>query len=105
MSEKSNHTELALESGTYETQLTKKFAARKLYEKPDPRLVRAVIPGVVAEIETQVGKRVKRGETMLVLEAMKMRNLIAAPFDGVVRTVHVASGDKVGKGQLLVELE
>jgi len=102
---KADYEQLALESGTFETRLTKKFLARKLYEKADPRAVKAVIPGVIAEIDAKIGKRVKRGETLLVLEAMKMRNLIAAPHDGVVRTLHVASGDKVAKGQLLVELE
>jgi biotin carboxyl carrier protein len=105
MSEKSSNAELALEAGNYETRLTKKFLARKPYEKPDPRVVKAVIPGVIAEIDAEIGKRVKRGETLLVLEAMKMRNLIAAPHDGVVRTLHVVSGDKVVKGQVLVELE
>jgi biotin carboxyl carrier protein len=97
--------ELALESGTYETRLTKKFAQRKPYEKHDPRIVKAVIPGAVAEIEAAVGKRVRSGETLLVLEAMKMRNLIKAPTDGKVKAVLVASGEKVVKGQVLVELE
>ena len=97
--------ELPLESGTYETRLTRKFASRKAWEKPDPRLVKAVIPGVVAEIEAAAGKRIRSGEVLLVLEAMKMRNLIKAPQEGRVKAVLVASGDKVVKGQLLVELE
>jgi biotin carboxyl carrier protein len=98
-------SELALESGNYETRLNKKFAQRKLYEKPDSRLVKAVIPGVIAEIEASAGKSVKRGDVLLVLEAMKMRNLIKAPHDGRIAAVHVASGDKVVKGQVLIEFE
>jgi biotin carboxyl carrier protein len=105
MGEKAKTAELALESGSYETQLTKKFAQRKTYEKPDPRLVKAVIPGLIAEIEASAGKQVKRGDVLLVLEAMKMRNLIKAPHDGRIAAVRVASGDKVGKGQLLIEFE
>ncbi len=105
MSEPKKTAELALESGIYETQLTKKFLLRKPYEKADPRVIKAVIPGAIAEIEVTIGKRVKRGEILLVLEAMKMRNLIRAPQDGTVRFVHVTSGDKVVKGQTLIEIE
>jgi biotin carboxyl carrier protein len=105
MKETIKNEELALESGTYETRLTKKFAARKPYEKPDARVVKAVIPGAIAEVEATLGKRVKRGETLLVLEAMKMRNLIKAPVDGSIKAILVASGDKVVKGQVLIEIE
>ena len=95
---------LALEDGVYETRLTAGYAARKPYEKKDPRLVKAVIPGVVAEVCTAAGSQVKQGDTFLVLEAMKMLNRIASPLDGKVKAVHVAAGDKVIKGQALVEL-
>ena len=56
--------EIALENGTYETRLTKKFMQRKPYEKHDPRIIKALIPGVAAEIDTQVGKSVKQGDTL-----------------------------------------
>ncbi len=105
MKETIKNEELALESGTYETRLTKKFAARKPYEKADPRSIKAVIPGSIAELEVEIGKRVKRGDLILVLEAMKMRNLIKAPVDGRIKAILVASGDKVVKGQVLVEIE
>jgi len=95
---------LALENGVYETRLTAWYAARKPYEKKDPRLVKAAIPGVVAEIRASAGVRVKRGDTLLVLEAMKMLNRITSPLDGKVRAVHASVGDKVTKGQVLIEL-
>jgi pyruvate carboxylase len=95
---------LALENGVYETRLTAGYAARKPYEKKDPRLVKAAIPGVVAEVCAAEGGRVKRGDTLLVLEAMKMLNRIPAPLDGKVKAVHAAPGDKVTKGQVLIEL-
>ena len=97
--------EITLENGTYETRLTKKFMQRKPYEKHDPRIIKALIPGVAAEIDTQVGKSVRQGDTLMILEAMKMLNRIKAPLDGVVKAIRVASGEKVTKGQVLIEIE
>ena len=97
--------EITLENGTYETRLTKKFMQRKPYEKHDPRIIKALIPGVAAEIDTQVGKSVKQGDTLMILEAMKMLNRIKSPLDGVVKAIRVASGEKVTKGQVLIEIE
>ena len=105
MSETKKFDRLALENGVYETRLTAKYAARKPYEKSDPRLVKAVIPGIVAEIRVSEGDRVKQGDTLLVLEAMKMMNRVPSPLDGKVKAVYAAAGDKVTKGQVLIELD
>ena len=96
---------LALESGTFETRLTKKFEKRKLFEKQDPRVLKAVIPGVIERIDAGVGQAVKEGDTLMILEAMKMHNRIKAPFDGKIKVVRVAAGEKVTKGQVLIEIE
>ena len=104
MSEPVKYNRLALENGVYETRITAKYAARKPYEKKDPRMVKAVIPGVVAEICAAAGRQVKQGDTLLVLEAMKMLNRIPSPLNGKVKTIHAAAGDKVAKGQVLIEL-
>jgi biotin carboxyl carrier protein len=48
---------------------------------------------------------VQARQPLVVLEAMKMETPVSSPFDGVVRTVHVAEGDRVAGGALLVELE
>jgi len=104
MNELKKYDRLTLENGVYETRLTAKYAARKPYEKKDTRLVKAAIPGVVAEVCAAEGKPVQQGDTLLVLEAMKMLNRIPSPLDGKVKAVHAAAGDKVLKGQVLVEL-
>jgi len=104
MSDSRKYDFLALENGVFETRLTAKYAARKPYEKKDSRIVKAAIPGVVAEVCAVEGKRVKRGDTLLVLEAMKMLNRIPSQLDGKVKAVHVAAGDKVLKDQALIEL-
>ena len=69
MSEKSKLRQLALENGVYETLITKKYAARKLYQKADPRIIKAVIPGVIAEISITAGKPVKQGDALMTLDA------------------------------------
>jgi biotin carboxyl carrier protein len=97
--------QISLENGVFETRLTRKFGLRKLYEKQDPRFIKAVIPGVIAEISAETGKAFRQGDTLLVLEAMKMLNRIKAPRDGAVRAVRVKAGEKVAKGQLLMEIE
>ena len=105
MQEQEQFTEIALESGTYESRLTKKFTLRKPFEKADPRVIKASIPGVIEKIDTRVGAKVSEGETLMILEAMKMLNRIKAPFDGKVKVIRVASGEKVTKGQVLIEIE
>jgi biotin carboxyl carrier protein len=105
VSEEEKLGEIALENGVFKTRVTRKFQNRKVYEKQDPRTIRAVIPGVVAAIEVSVGRAVMRGDTLLILEAMKMLNRIKAPVDGSVKTVSVVRGEKVAKGQVLIEIE
>jgi biotin carboxyl carrier protein len=105
VSEHEKFDRIELESGTYETRITRKYARRKLYEKLDPRIIKAIIPGVVAEIDTQVGKAVKQGDPMMIVEAMKMLNRITAPQDGIVKFIRVRKDEKVVKGQVLIELE
>jgi biotin carboxyl carrier protein len=64
--------------------------------------IQAPMPGMIISYEKQVGDTVKYGETVLVLEAMKMYNNIAAPADGVVKAIPFKSGDSVGKGNVLM---
>lgn len=105
MSEQEQFSQIALENGVFESRVTRKFAARKLFEKKDPRVIKAMIPGAVNQIDTEVGKRVKQGDTLMILEAMKMLNQIKAPQDGTVKVIRVAQGEKITKGQVLIELE
>ena len=104
MSEHENFGQIELENGIFETRVTRKFDRRKLFEKKNPGIIKAVIPGVIAEIGTQVGKTVRKGDVLMTLEAMKMLNWIMAPQNGTVRTIRVASGEKVAKGQVLIEI-
>jgi pyruvate carboxylase subunit B len=60
------------------------------------------MPGLIVSIAKNVGDAVSKGETVLVLEAMKMENALPSPCDGTVKAVNVASGDNVGKGDTLM---
>jgi acetyl/propionyl-CoA carboxylase alpha subunit len=65
----------------------------------------APMPGTVIKVLAAPGDRVEPRQTLLVLEAMKMETPLVSPYEAVVKAVHVAAGDRVAGGQLLVELE
>ena len=67
-------------------------------------VVNSPLPGKVLSVKAQVGQKVKRGDLLLVIEAMKMENEIFAADAGTVRKVHVTSGQSVETGDLLAEL-
>lgn len=66
--------------------------------------VRAPLPGTVNAVAVTVGQAVKKGQTVVVLEAMKMENNINAECDGTVTAVHVNKGDSVREGAMLVTI-
>lgn len=66
--------------------------------------LKAPMPGLVVDIPVQEGQDVKKGETLVVLEAMKMENSLKAPGDGTVKKVLVQKGNTVEKNQVLIQL-
>ena len=66
--------------------------------------ITAPMPGTVLKVNTSQGAAVKKGDVLLVLEAMKMENEIQAPRDGVVAQVAVSKGSAVDTGSLLIVL-
>ncbi len=97
--------DFAILSMKYKTKLTKKFENRTQYQDPDPNHIKSYIPGTVKEVFAKEGQKVKAGESILILEAMKMRNQIAMPFDGKIKKIHVKEGDRIPKSHLMVEVE
>ncbi len=67
--------------------------------------IAAPMPGTILTIHVSPGDLVKRGQTVLVLEAMKMKNAIKAPHDAIVSTVPVQAGQSVGYGHVLLTFE
>ena len=64
--------------------------------------MKAPMPGLVSEVAVVEGQELKKGDKVLVLEAMKMENILKAPEDGVVKKVHVTKGQTVEKNMVLV---
>lgn len=95
--------ELQIGNALYLTRLTGKFSNRKQWKRPDDRKLHAVIPGMIQKLLVKEGDEVKHGTPLLILEAMKMRNEVLSPVEGVIRKIHVSAGTLVPKNHLLVE--
>ncbi len=67
--------------------------------------IKAPMPGRIIAIDVEIGQTITNGDPVLVLEAMKMENIILASGDGIVKSILVDTDDTVNKGQLLVEIE
>lgn len=71
----------------------------------DSGAVRSPLPGMILEMHVAEGDQVKAGQTLLVLEAMKMENQIQAPHDGTVKKIYFRNGDTVTEGEVLCEID
>lgn len=87
----------------YKTTLTNKYLNRKPYEPPNLKKIKAFIPGTIREVYVKRKTKVKANDDLLILEAMKMRNVLKAPVDGVIKAVYVKTGQAVAKEFVLVE--
>lgn len=67
--------------------------------------IKAPMPGLLLDIQVKVGQEVNEDDPLLILEAMKMENLILSPRNGVIKSISATKGDAVDKGQLLIEFE
>ncbi len=71
----------------------------------NPNQIGATMPGTVLKVVINKGSTVKRGDHLLITEAMKMETTVQAPKDGVVKEVYALAGDAISTGDLLIELE
>ncbi len=101
----SKYQVFVVNSAKYLTLTTTKFDRRKKYEKSDPREIISIIPGSVIEIFVSPGQKVKEGEVILTLDAMKMYTKVEMPFDGVIKSINVAKGDKIPKNCVMITIE
>lgn len=76
-------------------------AAAETVAPADGTLLLAPMPGMIVKYEKKAGDAVKKGDTLVILEAMKMENALTAPCDGTVGGIKFASGDTVAKGAVL----
>lgn len=71
----------------------------------NPGIITASMQGTIMDTMTKKGKKVKKGDSLFVLEAMKMENVITSPINGVVKEFNIKKGQPVNKGDVLVEIE
>lgn len=89
----------------YKTLFTKKHLNRKPWKPVDPSQVNTYIPGVVGKIFVNEGQFVEEGDKLIILEAMKMKNIITVPYSGIVKAIHVKEGQSIPKGSLIAEID
>ncbi len=99
------YTSFFIDDTEYITLLTEKFKRRKKWVSIDKQKVISYIPGTIDKIYVKPNQKVKQGEKLLILEAMKMKNTIIAPCDGKIKYINVQIGDKIPKNELLIVLE
>jgi biotin carboxyl carrier protein len=105
MKKTENQGFLNINSSLYKTRLSARFLNRKLYKPPDPKMILSFIPGTVLDIFVYNGQVVKKGDNLMILDAMKMQNKLKCNADGTVKKIYVNKGDKVSKGTVLIELK
>lgn len=94
---------LIIQGEKYRTLYTEKFKKRKKWQKPEPNKVLSVLPGTVVEVFVKEGDSVKKDDTMMIIEAMKMQNTYYFPHSGKIKHVNLKVGDKIPRGFVMVE--
>ena len=96
---------LIIDGTKYQTRLNAKFVNRKKWESPDPKKILSNIPGTIEKIFIKEGQEVKKGDQILIVEAMKIKNKILIQTGGRVKSIKVTEGERIPKDHLMVELE
>lgn len=95
---------LIIDGDKYRTRYNTKFEKRKSWKDPNPKKITSSIPGTIIKVYTKVGQEVKKGDPILILEAMKMKNKILFNIDGKVKSIKVKEGEKIPKDHLMLEM-
>ncbi len=105
MEEKEKYKTLVIDDAKYQTRLTKKFEKRKPYVPDDPNKLISFIPGTISKLSVSKGSKIKKGEELLILEAMKMKNRILSPKTGKIKSINVEVGQRIAKKEIILEFE
>ena len=105
MAEEKELKNLIVQGSVYKTTYTKKYENRVNYEAPNENLIYSFIPGTIIDIFVKTRQKVKEGETLLLLEAMKMENQVRMPFTGEIVKIHIKKGEVVPNRHLMLEIK
>ena len=108
--EENNRLKVHMDGKVYnvETSLKKEqkdYDFEKKAKDSDNGMVQANIPGIIFSVDVKVGQKVKKGQKVVSLLAMKMENQVHAPVTGKVKEIKVKKNDKVNKGDTLLIIE
>ncbi len=95
---------IIVHSAVYKTEYTNKYRNRVKWEKPNENHIYSSIPGTIIDVFVKPGETVKKGETLLIIEAMKMHNMVHMPVDGKISSVYIKPGDKIPRKFLMMEI-
>ena len=104
-SRKARFQSILIDETKYKTYHTKKFDNRQKWKKPDDNKIYSFIPGTILEVSVKKGQKLKKGQRLLIFEAMKMKNRIYVHKPCVIKSIHIKKGDVFAKGKVLMEIE
>lgn len=96
---------MVVEETKYKTLNTRKNQLRSKWSPPNVKEIKSYIPGTIIKVGVKKGDKVITGDLLLAYEAMKMQNMVKAPFNGVIEEVFVKEGDRVPKGTIMIRYE
>jgi biotin carboxyl carrier protein len=96
---------LVIQGALYKTKYTKKFENREVWEAPDQNKLHSFMPGTIIDIFVKPKEKVKEGQTLLLLDAMKMLNQVRMPFDGEIVEIFVKKGEAIPNHHMMLEIK
>jgi biotin carboxyl carrier protein len=102
---RSGQVDIQIEGNHLSAEVVMGFRDPTRPDKDSPGNIISPMPGLIVDILVKIGDQVKKGQTLLIQEAMKMQMKLRAPASGIVRAISAAPGSRVDKGVLLVALE
>lgn len=104
-----NIIEVMMDGRLYETQVLDERALLMVQRRgglgSGSGEVHSPMPGLIVKVTVEDGQNVEQGQTVVILESMKMQNELKAPTTGTIVAIHVDAGKTVDKGELLIEIE
>ena len=107
---KQNHCVVSVNGNTYNLVIKteRSYKMTKQLEKEIPQTnikLPAPLPGVICDVFVTKDQKIKKGEPLLILEAMKMQNEIQSPATGIIKNIYIREGESVMKDQSMLEIE
>jgi biotin carboxyl carrier protein len=97
------HQQKSYRAEVVKVDVATKTSVIKINGRAYPVELKAPMPGLIIDLKVKEGDVVKANDVLLILEAMKMENIIKSPGEGIVKSVKVKKGDSVEKSQVLIE--